>query len=446
MMQICRSRKALWLPAAALSLFLASCAGTSEFFRDVDRSVAAGHYGEAIDAVVAGRDVYGDKSSVLYHLDLGLLHHYRGDFDSSTAHLFAAEREIGDLYTKSISLTALSFVINDNVLPYEGEDHEKVLVNAFLALNFAEQGMTDDALVEARKVDVKLREYARAYDEKNIYREDAFIRYLTGVLYETGGETNDAFIAYRAAYDAYQEYAAHYATPAPSFLLDDIVRTATALSFTEEAEKYAARGGAFPGAGSSGNGTLLVIAYAGQAPVKEEVRPSLSVADKDGIVHTFQMALPKFVPRFTQPRDYEVGVEGADGPVGGRTEIAEDITRIAAKALDDRISLIYLKAGGRAVLKFLAAEKAKSDLKKKGSTLGNVLGSIAIDVALGATEQADTRSWRTLPAQIQIIRFRLPPGEYTVNVASSDGGYTRRNIPVHVRRRALSCVIVDDIR
>jgi len=35
------------------------------------------------------------------------------------------------------------------------------------------------------------------YEGKNKYREDAFIRYVTGVLYESRGGINDAFIAYR---------------------------------------------------------------------------------------------------------------------------------------------------------------------------------------------------------------------------------------------------------
>ena len=78
-------------------------------------------------------------------------------------------------------------------------------MNVYLALNFAAQGLPDEALVEARKVDLKLKEYARQYEGKNAYQEDAFARYLSGILYESTGEINDAFIAYKKAYEAYAD-------------------------------------------------------------------------------------------------------------------------------------------------------------------------------------------------------------------------------------------------
>lgn len=230
-----RFRKALWCVIAALSVLLMSCGSSSEFFVPVDNNISQGKYAEAIEIVRSNRQWYGDKASVLYNLDMGLLYHYAGESDSSINYLLAAEKEIEDLYTKSISQQVMSFVVNDNILSYEGEDFEKALINVFLALNYAEKGMTDDALVEARKVDLKLREYARQYDEKNKYQEDAFIRYIAGALYETGGEINDAFISYKKSYEAYQTYSKEYGTSAPSFLLDDLVRTATLMSFDDEA-------------------------------------------------------------------------------------------------------------------------------------------------------------------------------------------------------------------
>ena len=37
-------------------------------------------------------------------------------------------------------------------------------------------------------------------------------------------------------------------------------------------------------------------------------------------------------------------------------------------------------------------------------------------VAAIATERADTRSWLTLPANVQMARLPLPPGSYDVSV------------------------------
>lgn len=439
--------KALWWLTAALSLFLMSCASSTEFYRDVEGYVAQGKYVQAIEGVRKNESAYGDKSTVLYNLDLGLLYHYAGESDSSTRHFFAAEKEIEDLYTKSVSLAALSFVLNDNILPYEGEDFEKVLINIFLALNYAEQGLADDALVEARKVDLKLREYARQYEGKNKYQEDAFIRYIAGALYESSGELNDAFISYRKAYETYQSYSKEYGTPAPPFLLDDLVRAATLLSFTEEKDMYQKLGGRVFTRSDREKGSVLVIAYAGKGPIKEEQRATVTIPDSSGTLHTFQIALPKFRPRHRGNRSYNVSIALSNDTVNSRTVVAEDITAIAGKTLEDRLGLIYLKSGGRAVLKFLAAEKAKAELKKDSdSKVRNILGSIAIDLFVGATEQADTRTWRTLPGEIQLARIHLAPGKHTISIRSSDGGYELREEVVAIRAGKTSFVIVDDVR
>lgn len=431
-----------------LSAFLfISCATSGSFYSTVDGNISDGKYEEALKTVRENRSWYGDKSSVLFNLDMGLLFHYAGVRDSSLSYLFAAEKEIDDLYTKSISQEVLSFMINDNILPYAGEDFEKVLVNVFLALNYAEKGMIEDALVEARKVDLKLREYAHQYDDKNEYREDAFIRYIAGVLYETGGEINDAFISYKKSFEVYKTYENEYGTKTPSFLLDDLVRTATLMEFTDEVEQYRGMGGRWEAREGSVEGNVLVVVYTGKGPAKQEIKKTVTIPDTSGVLHTFQIALPEFQSRYRGSRTYSVRTVSGNDSITATTECAENITAIAQRVLEDRLDLIYLKSGGRAVLKFLAAEKIKGEIKKDDKNkVKNFLGSLAVDLVVGATEQADTRTWRTLPSEIQLARFSLKPGEYLLNVEASDAGYSLREIPVKVRRGKTSFVIVDDVR
>lgn len=434
--------------ATALTLLLCSCSNVSEVYRDIEQDVAQGEYRHAIARIRSNQNIYGAKAHVLYCLDLGLLYHYAGMPDSSDAYLFSAEREIQDLYTQSVSLGVLSVLTNDNILPYDGEDHERVLINLFLALNYAEQGNTEEALVEARKVDLKLREFSRKYEGKNTYQDDAFIRFVTGVLYENDGETNDAFIAYRQSHEAYQRYLRDYGTVEPRTVLDDIVRTARSVGFGDEAVQYGGAGGT-DSLARPGDGSILVVAYAGKGPIKEEIRTTVSIPDTGGTLHTFQIALPKIVPRMRHIRAFNVEIlNPSDSSVVAHstTVLAEDITAIAAKCLDDRLSLVYLKSGGRAVLKFLAAEKAKSELKKKDDSVLNFLGSLAVDLVVGATEQADLRAWGTLPAQISAARIRVPAGGYIVKVRADDGGFAIPGDRVTVERGKTAFVIVDDIR
>lgn len=441
------SVKALWLWVPALSFFFPACGPSTEFYKNVDVYASRGDYVKAAEEVKDNEGSYGDKSTVLYKLDLGALYHYAGETDSSNKYLFEAEKEIEDLYTKSISLTALSFILNENVIPYEGEDFEKVLVNLFLALNYASKGMDEDALVEARKVDLKLREYARQYEGKNRYQEDAFIRYIAGVLYENEGEMNDAFISYKKSYGAYGTYETEYRTGTPTFLLDDLVRTGTYLSFDDEVETYKRLGGREPDSTGRGLGGIAVVTYAGKGPIKIEERPTVTIPDSSGTLHTFQVALPRFIPRYRAERAYVVAVARGNDTLRTETQLAENITAIAGKSLEDRLGLIYLKSSGRALAKFLASEKAKRDIKEGGENkLKNFFASLALDIAVGISEQADTRSWRTLPAEIQMARLNLLPGHYTVSVASSDGGFETEGEAIEVKPGKISFVIVDDLR
>ncbi len=438
-------KKVLGLIASALLFSIISCSSSIQLQRELEEKISRGEYLPAIELIKKNKSVYGEKSSVLYKLDIGLLFHYAGLPDSSNPYLFSAEKEIDDLYTQSISQHALSFLLNDNVLPYEGEDFEKVLVNVFLALNFSDKGLTDEALVEARKVDQKLREYSKQYEGKNRYQEDAFIRYIAGALYESSGEINDAFISYRNSYETYKNYLTEYGTSAPASLLDDLVRTATLMGFNDEADIYKILGG--KPYTPSVEGSILTIIYSGKGPVKTEIRPTLSVPDSAGIIHTFQVALPKFLSRHKLIRTYNVTATSLTDTITTTTHLAENITAIAEKTLEDRLALIYLKSGGRALLKFLASEKMKKELNKDSDKKGrNLLGSIAIDLFMGATEQADTRTWQTLPAEIQLARLNLSPGKYNLSTESSDGGFRLRDEVVHVRTGKTNFIIIDDVR
>ena len=67
-----------------------------------------------------------------------------------------AEQRIDDLYTESLAGHVGAFLINENTLPYRGEDFEGVMINFYRALNYIQLGNVDEAMVEARKVKEKL--------------------------------------------------------------------------------------------------------------------------------------------------------------------------------------------------------------------------------------------------------------------------------------------------
>ncbi len=432
--------------ALFLALFLQGCAMSVEFYKQVDTQVSANRFDVAAKVVEDNRKTYGESSSVLYNLETGLLRHYAGDYDASNLRLLESERQMDELYTQSISKGVGSLLVNDNLLPYEGEDFEKVYVNLFLALNYAKLGKIEDAIVEARKVDLKLNEYSRKYDGKNSYKQDAFVRYIMGVLYEANGELNDAFISYKLAYDGYREYDTLYATGCPSFLKSDLIRTAGLLGFDDERREYENLFGMQYASPQRNQGTLLIIIYSGKGPVKEEVKLKVSIMDKDGTTHTFVAAIPKFQARQNWVRPYRLELRGGATSSELSSELGENVTAIAARNLDERIGLVYLKTAGRALMKFLAAEKAKKEMKKKDdSPLANFLTSVVVDAAYDASEKADIRTWRILPHDIQIARFQLPEGNYDLSI-SDEACQSVDNRAITIKPGTVSVQIVPDVR
>jgi uncharacterized protein len=396
-----------------LMVVLWGCGMKTDFYRELETSLAAKNYEVALRTLQGQEEEYGEKNVVLYNLEMGTLTHYGARYEESNRYFLAAEKTMEELYTKSITTEAAAVVLNDNLIPYEGEDFEKVFVNLFLALNFAEMGNIEEALVEARKVDLKLNQYSRKYEGKNVYKQDAFVRYIMGMLYEAAGEVNDAFISYKKAYEGYKMYDSQFKTTCPSFLKADLVRTAALLRFDEDRRRFENEFNIRYTRPKKKEGSVVMVIHSGRGPIKEENKIKVTIPDNDAVLHTFTVALPKFISRERKQAAYDVEVGSKSAPLQKTpAELGEHVTEIARKSLDDRIGLVYLKAGGRALLKFLASEAAKKEWKKDGDETGNFFKSLLVDIAVDATEQADVRTWRTLPNQMFLVRVNLPPGTH----------------------------------
>jgi len=419
-----------WAIAVSVLIVLSGCGPPVEQYVQVDNLQSRQQFADADAVIVKNKSGYGERNAVLYYFDRGMMLHMAGQYAESNRFLAQAEDRIDQLFTKSVSAESGAMLTNDNTLPYEGEDFEKVMINVIQALNYVYLGQWDDALVEARKVDHKLNLFNDKYLKKNVYKQDALAQYLSGILYEAKGEVNDAFISYRKAYEAYGDYRKNYSTPLPLPLPSDLLRTTAALGFTEEHQEYLKQ---FPNTRWTtekelkAQSELIFISYTGRSPVKEDFFIDAPIPEGKRGTYVLRVALPRFVPLPDRVRTAEVhlipgdgGGAGSGGAISQRVFLAEDVTAIARKNLEDRIGRITAKAIARAVVKY----QATREVEKKG---GPVAGLLA-NVAAVATEQSDKRSWRTLPDEIQMARLAAPPGIYTVAVEYYDaaGGLIER--------------------
>ena len=111
-----------------------------------------------------------------------------------------------------------------------------------------------------------------------------------------------------------------------------------------------------------------------------------------------------------------------------KTVLAQDIEAIAIQNLQDNMPRIRAKAVTRAVLKRAAAEvgsEVGNEMRASGdeSGTGVQLASDLWKVYNYVSEEADKRSWITLPARIGATSFFVAPGEYVfdIDILGQDG-------------------------
>jgi hypothetical protein len=380
--------------APALALVLGACIPPSVTYREhlgtlvAERDWAAAN--QAIDE--AREDKYGEKDRVLYWLDKGAVCHVSRDYPRSDALLDQAELRIEELYTKSLSQAAGTVLVNDVTQDYAGEPHERALLYVLRALNHAYQHKVDDAVVEARKVTAFLEGYGERVGMKT-YRDDGFAHLLSALLFEDAGRYDDARISREAAERAYGRYARDYQVTLPQFGL---------------------------GPRAPGEGELVFLHYNGKVPLRGTKHTSVPVGRKQTVKEMMksgddeaQAQLPVALPTIV---DQPYAIRRSSLLTAGRTAqtvVVEPIGAITVKALEDEFPAIKARAVARATAKggaYSAAEAAGSSKVVSGAGLS----------AMGASEQADTRGWATLPAEIRMARLALPAGVHDVQVFYQD--------------------------
>jgi hypothetical protein len=437
------------LVAVLVFMVLAGCGSSVDRYLLIDASLRANDPKGADAIVQQAEKEYGGKSRVLYGMDRGMTLQLAGNYQQSNAVLEQAEEELDRLYTRKIRTETFAFMTNDTALPYEGDPYEQVLINVLKALNYALLGQWQDALVEARRIDHRLNVLSDQVQEKNAYREDGFARYLSGILYESTGDVNNAFIAYRKAYETFDATRAWSRTAVPSQLREDLLRTAEALHFTQELAEYRQR---FPDTRWETSQALqqlaqvIVISYNGRAPRKEDQFLDLPISlnalqlvllnrgfsqsnrystrPVDTVLYglsgrVVRVTLPRLIPqKVSVPVDTVSLIPDKGTGVTVNSELVHHVTALADKALSERMAGITVKALARAATKFALAEGAtigaqQAAGKDAGPWVGFLVGLLTKGLAV-ASEEADKRSWRTLPDEIHLARVWVPPGRYQV--------------------------------
>src|SRR5688500_11806228 len=111
----------------------------------------------------------------------------------------------GEDYQINYFHEAAGYLTNPNMSVYRGEDHEHLMLLYFKAINFLKMNRPGEALVECRRLNIRLNQLSDKYQSERKYQRDAFIHNLMGIIYQSTGDYNNAFIAYRNALEIYED-------------------------------------------------------------------------------------------------------------------------------------------------------------------------------------------------------------------------------------------------
>ncbi len=334
----------------------------------------------------------------------------QGEYRVSARDFSASEKELELLDIANDDVGSIGkYVYSDDSTRYKTTPTEKLLLNAFNMVNYLAIGDLAGARVEARRFEV-MRKYLRDYRPKESH--GAFGAYLAGYVAERLGEADEA-LRY------YDEVLAE--SDAPS--LTAPIRRLAHYSPYRTPRLNAVLEGADDPAPSDAPAELLVVLKTGAAPVKEARRIPVGAAlgfaanYVSGDTKLLEYGVLKVVsyPELVPGRSTFVGGQARLGSRVVPLDRLTDVSRELAAEYEALKPKIIGSALTRMIVRAAAAEGARVAGNQESGGLG-LLAALLVEGTMVALDKPDTRSWSTLPAQVQITRIAVPPGTHEVEI------------------------------
>jgi hypothetical protein len=373
----------------SFALLFLGCSAFDRVSDQVEGHIESGNYQLAIEVLEPLAKKPSDDQ-LIYLLDLGVVYQMAGNYKKSIEVFLEAEK-IADIkdYT-SLTRAAGSVILNEGLLPYKGEDFEKVLINIYLSINFIMLGEFESARVEARKINEKLQLFQS--EAKRPYSQIAFARLLAAILWERERNYDSAYIDTKLAYQL---------DPNLPGIREDLLRLSRKSQREQEHKKWKAEfSNITDDRDCKKDGEIIIIHQFGRGPQK---RPNPDF-----------VRLPRLYPRSSRGTALNVTLAEKSKPenrIGLKTELAFDLERVAMETMNGHYAgLIAKRIGGLFVKEAITNEIARED---QGLALAAWIGMHVVD-------RADLRQWTNLPKGFGLARACLKPGEYTVSAEIQD--------------------------
>ncbi|BED88943.1 hypothetical protein PspMM1_14110 [Pseudoalteromonas sp. MM1] len=315
---------------------------------------------------------------------------------------------------------------NDSAITYVPPAYEMSMLHSYKALNYVYSSDLESALVEIRRankvqVDALADNQAQINDTieqaqqhypsmSNVTRgikngfQNAFTFYLSALLYQSDKQYDDAYIDYKKALEI---------QPDNHYLQQDVMRLAKKQGFNQDLEEFERRFSPLQPL-SAKHGEVVILVEQGLVPKQDEFKLRLPIYTSGGDARFYSLAMPVYKDNaFISPlTGVQVGSQNL------QLNPLVHIEALAAKTLEQQIPARV----SRQVLRLVAKEKVRAELARSTGDVGNIIANIYNL----ASEQADTRSWLTLPNQISVARSSLNAGSHTLLI----GNHTPINFTV----------------
>lgn len=297
------------------------------------------------------------RDQLLLYLDRGMVAQAAGRYADSVIAFERAITLIDELDYVSIRDQSAAVLTNDWATRYSGEYSERLWIHTFQMMNFLLLGIPEGAAVEARRAAKLFEEHA------DTLKQDRFTRFLMGLSLETAGQLDSAQVEYR-------KLARDFEDPIPSL---------------------------------SGESQSELVVFLASGFIDRKLPGDLFI-DYD-----VRISWPYYLDSVAIEPRIDVQVQGEK--VAETLRADTTLVTISQKALEKRGKRIATRQAVR-----LAAKHGIADALEQEDALA---GGIA-RLLLAVIEQADTRSWETLPANMVLLRIPLDAGDQTVTLRLSD--------------------------
>lgn len=400
-------------------LFSTGCNAPKDNLKVFNTSFEASNYDNS--ALFAQQKIGRQKNpageDLLWALQLASVERIRQNYPKSTEYFDKAEGMLKyyDEQFKGGDIVG-STAVNENVIPYRGEEYDGVMVNTYKALNFMAEGKPDLARVEFnRALDRQRRAKEKFVEEINKLNAEMEKNQQQSEMAKSTAESQTTHDLLAQKYpnlynfQAYPDFVNPFATYMAGVYFNLIGDHAKAVDLLKEsygmvgnnpfiAEDLSVTEGMLGGGGRLEN-TVWVIFENGLGPVKEEFRIDLPLFIVTSQVKYVGIALPKLEFR---NKAYPYLLVNSDNKEYMTLPVA-DMDRVVQTEFSKEFGGILL----RAIISATAKAVAQYAIQQQGSNAATAL-SYAMAAYSFASTAADVRMWTALPKDFQVARFPKP--------------------------------------